>query len=324
MYSTTNAWRQWRHASKKTTWTTNLPPQDNTGKNRQSGLFKHSKPTSSPSWLALMTNYPYRFGATYNRTHLEPPTPIKSSTKNLGICARSLHPWLHAKTFCSNWLCGLNTCQARQPSVMGHKIRARFQPGHIHGTPLIFQGICDKDKSNKDQWHRYIQAPIHNKPNDLIWIPRGGSSATTCHGAPRQHTCRQRNCSGLNQGQQTIHKNCISKEGGHQSKRAEKQTLGKPLGMDYNSLSKGGSTTSKGGRANPKSDQSHSGWLLCSADSCKHVRDATSCASPRDTFLFTVTAGWRAAPSGLAKLHLAGKTMTPLPSNEPQGEQHRA
>jgi hypothetical protein len=38
---------------------------DNTGVTRQSGLSKHSKPTSSPSWLALTTNSPYCFGATY-------------------------------------------------------------------------------------------------------------------------------------------------------------------------------------------------------------------------------------------------------------------
>jgi hypothetical protein len=50
-----------------------------------------------------------------------------------------------------------------------------------------------------------------------------------------------------------------AKKRGCQSKRVEKQTPGKPLGMDYNSPSKGGSTTSKGGRASSKMDQSHSG-----------------------------------------------------------------
>ncbi len=64
-------------------------------------------------------------------------------------------------------LCGQNACQARQPSVMGHKIGARFQPGHIHGAPSMLQGICDEDKSNKDQRHCSVQAPIHNKPNNL-------------------------------------------------------------------------------------------------------------------------------------------------------------
>jgi hypothetical protein len=51
-----------------------------------------------------------------------------------------------------------------------------------------------------------------------------------------------------------FHKNCISKEGGSQSKGAEKQTPGKPLGADYNPPSKGGSNTSKGGRASSKGD----------------------------------------------------------------------
>jgi hypothetical protein len=46
--------------------------------------------------------------------------------------------------------CGSNTHQVQQLSVMGHKVGARFQPGHIHGTPPMFQGICDKDKSNKN------------------------------------------------------------------------------------------------------------------------------------------------------------------------------
>ncbi len=102
-----------------------------------------------------------------NRTHLEPPTPIKSSTKNLGICARPRHPCLHAKTVCADRMCGPNTRQAQRPSVMGHKIGTRFQPGHIHGTPPMFQGICDEDKSNKDQRHRCVQAPIHNKSSNL-------------------------------------------------------------------------------------------------------------------------------------------------------------
>jgi hypothetical protein len=64
-YSTTNARWQWRHASKKMTWTMNSSPRDNTGKTRQSDLFKHSNPTSSLSWPASMTNSPYCFGATY-------------------------------------------------------------------------------------------------------------------------------------------------------------------------------------------------------------------------------------------------------------------
>jgi hypothetical protein len=42
-----------------------LVPRDNTGKTRQSRLFKNSNPTSSPSWPALVTNSPYRSGATY-------------------------------------------------------------------------------------------------------------------------------------------------------------------------------------------------------------------------------------------------------------------
>jgi hypothetical protein len=56
---------------------------------------------------------------------------------------------------------------AVQMHIKGHKIRTRFQPGHIHGTPLMFQGICDKDKSDKDQQHHRVQAPIHNKSNNL-------------------------------------------------------------------------------------------------------------------------------------------------------------
>jgi hypothetical protein len=64
---------------------------------------------------------------------------------------------------------------------------------------------------------------------------------------------------GFNHDQRIIHKICISKEGGCQSKGAAKQTLGKPLGLNYNSSFKGGSTTTKGGRASSKGDQSHSG-----------------------------------------------------------------
>jgi hypothetical protein len=47
-------------------------PQDNTGKTRQSRLFKHSKATSSPSWPTLTTNSPYRFGATYSSQQNSP------------------------------------------------------------------------------------------------------------------------------------------------------------------------------------------------------------------------------------------------------------
>ena len=164
-----NTRQQLRHASKKTTWITNSSPRDNTGKTRQSGLFKHSKPTSSPSWPVLTKIPPIALvpPTQANRTHFESPTPIKSSTKNLGICACPRHPQLHAKTIWPNWLCGPNARQARQPSVMGHKIGARFQPGHIHGAPLMLQGICDEDKSNKDQRHCSVQAPIHNKSNNL-------------------------------------------------------------------------------------------------------------------------------------------------------------
>jgi hypothetical protein len=50
---------------KETSWTMNSSPQDNTGKTRQSKLFKHSKPTSSPSWPAPTKNSPYCSGATY-------------------------------------------------------------------------------------------------------------------------------------------------------------------------------------------------------------------------------------------------------------------
>jgi hypothetical protein len=107
--------------------------------------------------------------------HLLEPTELtlnllrqsRVAAKNLGICARPRHPRLHAKYICPDWLCGPYARQARQLSVMGHKIGARFQPGHIHGTPPMFQGICDKDKSNKDQQHRHVQAPIHDKSNDL-------------------------------------------------------------------------------------------------------------------------------------------------------------
>ncbi len=45
---------------------TNLSPRDNTGKSRQSRLFKHSNPTSSPSLPASTTNPPYCSGATYS------------------------------------------------------------------------------------------------------------------------------------------------------------------------------------------------------------------------------------------------------------------
>jgi hypothetical protein len=63
----------------------------------------------------------------------------------------------------------------------------------------------------------------------------------------------------LTRVRKAIHKNCISKEEGCQSKGAEKQTPGKPLGMNYYSPSKGGSTTSKGGRASSKGGRSPSG-----------------------------------------------------------------
>jgi hypothetical protein len=103
--------------------------------------------------------------------HLLKPTEftlnLLCQSRVLGICARPWHPQLHSKTVCPNQMCGPNAHQARQPSVMGHEIGTRFQPGHIHGTPPMFQGICDKDKRNKDQQHRHVQAPIHNKSNDL-------------------------------------------------------------------------------------------------------------------------------------------------------------
>jgi hypothetical protein len=109
--------------------------------------------------------------------HLLKPTELtlnllcqsRVAPKKLSICARSRHPQLHAKTVCADRMCSPNARQARQPSVMGHNIGTRFQPGHtIHGTPPpMFQGICDEDKSNKDQQHCCVQAPIHNKSNDL-------------------------------------------------------------------------------------------------------------------------------------------------------------
>jgi hypothetical protein len=51
----------------------------------------------------------------------------------------------------------------------------------------------------------------------------------------------------------------ISKEGGCQSKGAEKQTPGKPISTNYNSPFSGGSTTSKGGHARSKGGRSPSG-----------------------------------------------------------------
>jgi hypothetical protein len=87
----------------------------------------------------------------------------------------------------------------------------------------------------------------------------------------------------IKKGQQTLHKNSGNKKQGSKSQGTTQQSKSNTDSTKDNTLSKGGSINSKGGRR-PRGRSSHR------ADSCKPARTTASCARPRNTFPIMVTA----------------------------------
>ena len=102
-----------------------------------------------------------------SRTHLEPSAPVSNYTKRICICSRPQEPQLHEETIRPDRLRDSNSRKTRQPFVMGHKIGARIQPGHINGTPSLLPSLCNQNESNQEKRHCFFQAPVHHQPNTL-------------------------------------------------------------------------------------------------------------------------------------------------------------
>ncbi len=102
------------------------------------------------------------------------------------------------------------------------------------------------------------------------------------------------------------------KKQGSKSQGTMQQSKSNPNSTKDNTLSKGGSINSKGGRR-PR------GRLLHRADSCKPGHTTASCACPRNTFPIMVTTVQRAVSRGpAAQLHLPGRGRpTPPPRDAP-------
>ncbi len=152
------------------TWTTNSSPRDNTGKTRQSGLFKHSKPTSSPSWPVLTTNSPYCSGATYSS---QQPTEL---TLNL-LCQSRVAP----KILAFAHVHGTHDYLQKPFTPIGCVVQmhvkpddrlswdTRSEPGFNLGTSMEHHR-CTRVYVTRIRATRIsdtVLLPIHNKPNNL-------------------------------------------------------------------------------------------------------------------------------------------------------------
>jgi len=73
-----------------------------------------------------------------NRTHTQPTTPIQNCPQNLSMCSCARAPWLNEETMSTIGMRTPCACQTRGPPHVGHTIRSRVQPGHIHGAPPMF------------------------------------------------------------------------------------------------------------------------------------------------------------------------------------------